>query len=111
MKILKTLIFLTKYYAHDTKFFVSDIDSVIEVVNAFDKFSLLSGLKPNKTKCEIASIGVLKRLVLALCSKDYTDLTKKTINYFGIHFSYNKKFESEENFIRRVGKIEKVLKF
>ena len=28
----------------------------------------------------------------------------------GIQFSYNKKLETEENFIRRVGKIAKVLK-
>ena len=41
-------------------FFVSDEDSVIEVTNAFDKFSLLSGLKPNKAKSEIAGIGTLK---------------------------------------------------
>ena len=29
-------------------------------MNAFDKFLLLSGSKPNKAKCEIAGIGVLK---------------------------------------------------
>ena len=28
----------------------------------------------------------------------------------GIHFSYNKKLETEENFIRHIRKIEKVLK-
>ena len=28
---------------------------------------LLSGLKPNKAKCEIASIGDLKGISLALC--------------------------------------------
>ena len=31
-------------------------------------------------------------------------------NVSGIHFSYNKKLETEENFIRYVWKIEKVLK-
>ena len=38
------------------------------------------------------------------------DLTKKTMKVLGIHFSYNKKLETEENFIRHVRKIEKVLK-
>ena len=38
------------------------------------------------------------------------DLTKKTIEVLGIHFSYDKKLETEENFIRHVRKIEKVLK-
>ena len=41
---------------------------------------------------------------------DCIDLTEKTIKVLGIHFSYNKKPETEENFIRHVRKIEKVLK-
>ena len=83
---------------------------MIEVINAFHKFSLVSGLKPNEAKCEIAGIGVLKGVSLALCGMDCVDLTKKTIKVLGIHFSYNKKLETEENFIRHIWKIEKVLK-
>ena len=79
-------------------------------MNAFDKFSLVSGLNPNEAKCEIADIGVLKGVSLALCGMDCIDLTKKTIKILGIHFSYNKKLETEENFIRHVRKIETVLK-
>ena len=41
---------------------------------------------------------------------DCIDLTEKTIKILGIHFSCNKKLETEENFIRHVRKIEKVLK-
>ena len=63
-------VFLCSAYADDKKVFVSDKDSVIEVINAFDKFSLLSGLKPNKVTCEIAGIGVLKWVSLALCAMD-----------------------------------------
>ena len=73
----------------------SDEDSVKEVMNSFNKFLLISGLKPNKAKCEIVGIDVL-----ALCSMDCIDLAKKTIKTLGIHFSYNNKFETEENFIR-----------
>ena len=36
-------------YADDKTFFLSDEDSVIEVMNAFDKFSLIYGLKLNET--------------------------------------------------------------
>ena len=79
-------------------------------MNAFDEFSLVSSLKANEAKCEIAGIGVLKVVSLALCGMDCIDLTKKTIKILGIHFSYNKKLETEENFIRHVWKIEKVLK-
>ena len=41
---------------------------------------------------------------------DCIDLTKKTIQILGTHFSHNKKLETEENFIRNIWKIEKVLK-
>ena len=41
---------------------------------------------------------------------DCVDLTKKTKKVLEIHSSYNKKLETEENFIRHVRKIEKVLK-
>ena len=44
---------------------------------------------------------------VALCCMDCIDLTKKKL---GIHFSYNKKLETKENFMRHVWKIEKVLK-
>ena len=58
-------------------------------MNAFDRFSLLSRLKPNKAKCEIVGIGILKGVSLALCGMDCIDLTKITIKILGIHFSYN----------------------
>ena len=77
-------------------------------MNALDKFSLASGSKPNEAKCEIAGIGILKGVLLALCGMDCIDLTKKTI--LGIYFSYDKKLEAQENSIRHLRKIEKVLK-
>ena len=46
-------------------------------MNAFDNFSLLSGLKPKKAKCEIAGIGALKGVSPADCGMAYIDLTKK----------------------------------
>ena len=42
-------------------------------MNAFDKFSLVSGLNPNEAKCEIAGIGVLKGVSLALSDMDCID--------------------------------------
>ena len=79
-------------------------------LNSCFKFSHFSGLKPNKAKCEIAAIGVLNWVSLALCGIDCIKLIKKTIKFLDIHFSYIKKLETEENFIRHVQKIEKVLK-
>ena len=70
-------IFLYSAFADDKKSFLSDEDSLIEVMDAFDKFSLVSGLKPSEAKCEIAGIGVLKEVSLALCGMDCIDITKK----------------------------------
>ena len=37
----------------------------------FEHFSIFSGLKPNKSKCEI---GVLKRVQMALCGIECANL-------------------------------------
>ena len=54
-------IFLYSAYVDDTTFFLSDEDSLIEIINAFDKFSLVFGLKPNEAKFEIAGIRCPER--------------------------------------------------
>ena len=51
--------FLYTAYAEDTTFFLTDTKSVIELMNIFDAFLKFSGLKPNKSKCEIAGIGAM----------------------------------------------------
>ena len=102
--------FLYTAYADDTTFFLKDKESVKKVMNVFDTFSIYSGLKPNKSKCEIAGIGVLKGVSVELCGMKCIDLTKNSVKILGIHFSYNKKIEDEENFIKLIKKIEKVLK-
>ena len=79
-------------------------------MNVFDTFSIYSGLKPNKSKCKIAGIGVLKGVSLELCGMECIDLTKNSMKILGIHFSYNKKIENEEDFIKIIKKIENVLK-
>ena len=87
-------IFLYSAYV-EIHFFLSDEDSVIEVMNAFDKISLVCGLKPSEAKCEIAGIGVLKGVSQAICDMDCIDLTQKT-KILGIHFSFNKKLETRK---------------
>ena len=68
-------------------------------MNVFDTFSVCSGLKPNKSKCKIAGIGILKGMSMKLCEMECIDLTKSSIKILGIHFSYNKKIENKVNFI------------
>ena len=49
----------------------------MEVMNTFDKFSFLSGLKPNKAKYETVGIVALRGLSLAPSGMDCIDLTQK----------------------------------
>ena len=79
-------------------------------MKVFDIFSSFSGLKPNKSKCEVAGIGALKGAKMALCGMKCIDLRLNTVKILGIHFSYNKKIENDENFLKQITSIEKVLK-
>ena len=74
---------------------------VIELMNIFDTFSKFSGLKPNKSKCEIASIGALKGVQVALCSMRFIDLVSNIVKILGIYCSFNDKLEIQENFKRQ----------
>ena len=102
--------FVYTAYADDTTFFLKNTESVINLLEIFKHFSQLSGLKPNKSKCEIAGIGVLKRVKVALCGMRCVNLYEDTIKILGIHYSYNKQLPNDENFKKYIAKIENVLK-
>ena len=76
-------------------------------MNIFNTFSKFSGLKPNKSKCEIAGIGVLKGVQVALCGMRCIDLVSNIVKILGIYYSYNEKLEIQENFKRHFIKIKK----
>ena len=52
--------------------------------------SQFSYLKTNKSKCEVAGIGVMKGVKLTLCGVEYVNLLTNAIKILGIYFSYNK---------------------
>ena len=96
--------FLYAAYDNDTTFFVKNRTSVIEILKVFNNifkknltiFLTISGLKPNKPKCEIAGIGALKGVRVALCGMQCINLNEEIGKILGIHFSYNKNFEEEK---------------
>ena len=97
-------------YADDTTFFLKDKNSVFETLIIFHEFSLVSRLSPNTTKCEVAGIGPLKAVNVALCGIKCLNLMKETVKILGVHFSYNKKLEHEMTFQSRIVKTESVLR-
>ena len=102
--------FLYTAYADESTFFLKDTKSVIELMNIFDTSSKFSGLKPNKSKCEMAGIGVLKGVQVVLCAMRYIDIVSSIVKILDIYYSYNKKLETQENIKRHIIKIEKNLR-
>ena len=102
--------FLYTAYADDITFFLKDTKTVIELMNISDTFSKFSGPKPNKSRCEIAGIGALKGVQVAICSMRSIDLVSNIVKILGIYYSYNEKLEIQENFKMHFIKIEKNLR-
>ena len=97
--------FIKRFYTQHTQTIL--LSFLVELMNIFDTFSEFSGLKPNKSKCEIAGIGALKGVQVALCSMRCIDLMSKIVKILGIYYSYNEKLRIQE---RRIINIEKILR-
>ena len=93
--------YLYTAYADDTTFFLEDISSIKVVLKDLNSFSGFSVLRPNFTKCEIAGIGVLKSVTVALCGMKCLDLTKECIKVLGVHISYKESFNRIKIFVTR----------
>ena len=102
--------YLYSAYADDTTFFLKDIISVKHMVDTSHFFSNFSGLKPNLTKSEIAGIGVLKGVQVAVCDMRCIDLNVDMLKILGTHFSYNEKLKEKKNFYKIVTDMQRVLK-
>ena len=83
----------------------------MECIQIIEHYSIFSGLKRNKSKCEISGMGVLKEFQMGLCGTEYVKLKTDTIKILGIYFSYNIRLENGENYRKYITKIEKLLKF
>ena len=77
-------------YADGTTFFLKKLSSIKELPNTIPLFSSLSGLKPNLSKCDVAGIGLLKRVKVTVCKIKCTDSTKDAIKTLGIFFRITK---------------------
>ena len=62
------------------------LGSIKELLNTISLFSSISGLKPNVSQCEVAGIGLLKGVKVAVCGIKFIDLTKDVIKILGIFF-------------------------
>ena len=53
-------------------------------MNELNTFSKFSELKPNKTNCETAGIGVLNGVQMAFCGMKCVNLNNETVNILGV---------------------------
>ena len=53
------------------------------MIKVFDQFSRFSGVKPNKSKCEVTGIGILKGVKMALCGMKNINLFPDSIKILG----------------------------
>ena len=83
---------------------------VTEMMKVYDKLSLFSGPRPDKRKCEVAGIVVLKGVKMALYGINNIKLTSDSIKILRILFSFNKQIASKKEFLKNV-KNENFLKF
>ena len=94
----KSSFYFYTVYADVFTFFLIDIPPVKKLINIFNQFYQFFGLKANNGKCEIAGIGSLKGLTEVGCGLKSVDLSNDPIKLLGIHFSYNKKVQMQNNF-------------
>ena len=78
--------------------FLQNEKSATEVLNKFNIMSQISGLKINKSKCEVVGIRVIKGVKVTLCGVECVNLLTNNIKILGIYFSYNKKYKMKRNF-------------
>ena len=79
------------------------------MVDVFLSFFIFFWIKAKLKKSEIAGIGDLKWVQVAVCSLRCIDLNNDTLKILGTHFSYNKKLKDEKKFYKTVTDIQRVL--
>ena len=92
------LLALDVLFPDETTFFVKNVNSAKKVLSNLKLYSNVSGLYPNLKKCEIAGIGVLKKVNVPLCGMKSVNLMEYSIKILGIHISYNNKLQDKLNF-------------
>ena len=80
-------------------FFLKDAQSIENLVDIFNTFSLFSWPKPTLTKCEIAGIAALKGVQVAVYGMSCTDICSEAIKILGTYFLYKSRIKDECNFL------------
>lgn len=67
-------------YVDNTTFFLKDEKSASLLTHVFNKFFQFSALQTNKSKCEIADVGILGTVKFAICVIRFVNLKESRIS-------------------------------
>ena len=81
--------YLLTSYADDTTFFLKDETSALHIFSIFTIFSEFSGLKVNKSKCEIAGIGLKSGAKTTLSDVKNINLLNNFLKILWVCFNYD----------------------
>ena len=93
-------------YADDTTVFVSDRESVTQLLKLLEEFKTNSGLEINTSKTEALWLGSWRN-----CRETPYNFKwpKESVQALGVHFSYDEHHSNRLNFEEKIQNIEKVL--
>ena len=97
-------------YADDSVCFLKDLASVKKLPDLFSYYSKYSDLKLNFFRCEIAGIGSLKEIEVAVFGIKCVNLKVNNMQILRIHFSHSNKLNIEKNYLTVISNIQNVLK-
>lgn len=103
-------IFCIHRWHYITIFFLKNENSIALFVQTFEIFFQFSGLKHNISKFEIAGIGALKGVLMAVCGMNSIDLTTDFTKILMTCFSFNQTIREEANLLRTISSTQSVLK-
>jgi hypothetical protein len=97
-------------YADDTGLMILYSQAVLsKVINTFNNFKVISGLKVNYDKTEIMPLGAIRQTYTILLPELNIRWTNQPIKILGILVSSNKQEMAEINFVPAITKVKNVL--
>jgi hypothetical protein len=97
-------------FADDTVLIVNNVDSLKVGLSIVKEFSVISGLRINRSKTEIFNLGIEDYYINNLLKRIGLKLSVEPIRYLGIWFSKDKILKEYKNFRHKLEKIENLLK-
>jgi hypothetical protein len=103
----------TATFADDITAITKDKEGINHIIDNYNRFSNLSGIRLNIPKTEIMSLGKNKNKIenfkINSGNKEIVIVNQKSVKICGITFSTSKEISYEENIVKRIDKLTRIL--